>query len=561
MEIALKSLGGASRDFLIRYYEALLGLELPAIIGTVLAVIIFVVEAARVDYRKAALNILVGLPFCGGLVRNKISQALEEIHRGVHGESRVIYEDKLPTDGLNLDMLLQKIRRYKAAEYIRWDEGFASGSVYPRKTGLAELSAKVFKEFIWANPLHPDLFPDVRKMEAEIVRMCVNLFHGDKDACGTTSSGGTESIMLACLSYRQRARDEGIQFPTMIIPDSAHPAFDKAAHYFCMDVVRVPVNPVSMKADVKAMKAAITKDTCMLVASAPGFPHGVIDPVEEIAALGLRYNIPVHVDCCLGGFLLPFMDMADFPLEPFDFRVPGVTSISCDTHKYGFAAKGTSVILYRSPEYRSKQFFTQPNWSGGVYASPTFAGSRPGALIAVCWATMMHYGLNGYIESTRRIVSTTRYIAEELNNIPGLFVYGEPEVCVVAFGSDVFNIYRLSQALAELPNGHRWSLNNLQFPPAVHLCVTDMHTADGKAEEFIDDVRTVTAELLKCPKAKAHGTAAIYGMSALIPDRSIVSEIARGFLDACYDTPSCKVAESPTSSSSQKSSHKKKKQS
>ncbi|CAH8493439.1 unnamed protein product [Dicrocoelium dendriticum] len=432
---------------------------------------------------------------------------------------------------------MQKIRRYKACEYIRWTEGYASGSVYPRSTSLEDLSSRVFKEFIWTNPLHPDLFPDIRRMESEVVRMCLAMFHGNEDACGTTSSGGTESIMLSCLAYRELARSKGIRRPVIIAPASVHAAFDKAAHYFSMDLVRIPVVPGSFKADVNAMRRAINKSTCMLVASAPGFPHGIIDPVEEIAALGAARDIPVHVDCCLGGFLLPFMDLAGYPIEPFDFRLPGVTSISCDTHKYGFATKGTSVILYRNKFYRSHQFFTQPDWSGGVYASPTLAGSRSGAVIAVCWATMMHFGISGYVESTRRIVKTTRFISKQLRKIPGLVVFGNPQVSVVAFGSDVFDIYRLSQMLSELPNGRGWNLNNLQFPAAVHLCVTDLHTADGCADRFIQDVANAAEELRQQPGLRTQGTAVLYGMCATLPDRSIVSEVAKGFLDACYSTP------------------------
>ncbi|GAA55654.1 sphingosine-1-phosphate lyase 1 [Clonorchis sinensis] len=428
-------------------------------------------------------------------------------------------------------------------EYIRWNEGFASGSVYPKDSTLADLSSRVFKEFIWTNPLHPDLFPDVRRMEAEVVRMCLSMFHGDGDACGTMTSGGTESIMLACLAYRERARAKGIRNPAIVLAESAHPAFDKAAHYFDLDVVHVPVDPISCKADVAAMRSAITGSTCMIVASAPGFPHGIIDPVRELASLGSRYGIPVHVDCCLGGFLLPFMEAADCELEPFDFRLPGVTSISCDTHKYGFAAKGTSVIMYRNKHYRSKQYFTQPNWPGGVYASATFAGSRSGALIAVCWATMMYFGRQGYTDSTRRIVKTTQFIASELRKIPGIVVYGDPQVCVVAFGSDRFDIYRLAQGLSELPNGRGWCLNALQFPPALHLCVTDLHTVEGRAEGFIRDVSTVAAELYDHPENYSGGAAALYGACATIPDRSIISEVAVGYLDACYDTPSPKTEE------------------
>ncbi|VDP78656.1 unnamed protein product [Echinostoma caproni] len=318
-----------------------------------------------------------------------------------------------------------------------------------------------------------------------------------------------------------------------LIPESAHPAFDKAGHYFQILIHRIPVDPITYKVDVNAMRRAITQDTCMLVGSAPGFPHGVIDPIEEIAELGRKFGIPVHVDCCLGGFLLPFMDRADFPIEPFDFRLPGVTSISCDTHKYGFAAKGTSVIMYRNADYRAKQFFTQPDWSGGLYASPTFAVKK---------------------------VNNNHYWAPELRlqKIPGIVVYGDPQVCVVAFGSDRFDIYRLSQGLSELPNGRGWVLNNLQFPAAVHLCVTDLHTAEGRAEAFIRDVASVAAELRDKPQLHSGGLAAIYGMSALIPDRSIVSRVARGFLDACYDTPDMSTTSTTESRGTNSPSNKKK---
>ncbi|CAH8560461.1 unnamed protein product [Schistosoma turkestanicum] len=374
-------------------------------------------------------------------------------------------------------------------------------------------------------------------MEAEVVRMCVTMFHGDKDACGTTTSGGTESILLACLAYRQLAREHGIKHPNMIIPITAHPAFDKAAHYFSIKVIHVPLDPVTYKVDMIEMKSLITDDTCMLVGSAPGFPHGIIDPIKEIAELGYKYNIPVHVDCCLGGFLLPFMEKVNYPIEPFDFQLPGVTSISCDTHKYGFAPKGTSVIMYRNQYYRSKQYFTQTTWPGGIYASSTLPGSRSGALIATCWAAMMYHGENGYCKSTRRIISTTQHITNELRKIPGIFVLGEPNVSIVAFSSNSFDIYKLSQLLSNKPNGRGWNLNNLQFPSAIHLCVTDMHTGKGCADRFIQDVTEIAKELMKKPNQKSEGSAAIYGLSQMIPDRSIVAELAHCYLDAYYDTP------------------------
>lgn len=536
----LENIVTALSYFVKCYYTRLLNLDVPVLCGTFCACsyIIFSLATENWNFRRTAFQFVKRLPIVSSYIQKQLDKALKDIHNAIHSRtSHITYQKRLPTCGLSADVVYQTARKYKAMEYIKWHEGFASGSVYPRDDVLTDLSSKIIKTFAWTNPLHPDLFPDIRRMEAEIVRMCVTMFHGDKDACGTTSSGGTESIMLACYAYRELARERGISHPNMVVPISAHAAFDKAAHYFSIDMIHVPVDPVTLKVDLVAMKSAINSGTCMLVGSAPGFPHGIIDPIAEISVIGKERNIPVHVDCCLGGFLLPFMDKVDFPLELFDFRLPGVTSISCDTHKYGFAVKGTSVIMYRNKTYRAKQFFSLTTWPGGLYASPTFAGSRSGAVIAACWASMLYHGESGYCESTRRIVSTTRFIASELRKIPGIFVFGEPQVSVVAFGSNIFNIYSLAEILSDMPNGRGWNLNNLQFPPAVHLCVTDMHTEKGRAESFIEDVAHAARELIEQPRSSAEGAAALYGMSQLIPDRSLVAELTRGFLDACYDTP------------------------
>jgi sphinganine-1-phosphate aldolase len=270
----------------------------------------------------------------------------------------------------------------------------------------------------------------------------------------------------------------------------------------------------------------------MLAGSAPQFPHGVIDPIQAIAKLGVRYGIPVHVDSCLGGFLVPFMREAGFPLEPFDFEIDGVTSISADTHKYGYAPKGSSVVMYSNQKYRQFQYFVAPDWPGGIYASPSFSGSRAGAIIAACWATLMFMGHNGYVEATRKIITTTRYIESKLSTVPGVFVCGKAEVSVIAFGSKDFNIYRLSDALVHAG----WNLNALQFPSSIHLCVTLVHTKPGIADRFIEDFKRCTAEIMKSPNAEVGGQAAMYGLAQSIPDRSIVSEIAAGFFDAYYNT-------------------------
>ncbi|UJR36609.1 hypothetical protein I4U23_029329 [Adineta vaga] len=316
------------------------------------------------------------------------------------------------------------------------------------------------------------------------------------------------------------------------MPETAHPAFNKAAAYFKIKMTRIPVDPKTLEVDVKKMRRAISRNTCMLVASAPNFPHGAIDPIEEISEIALEYGIPFHVDGCLGGFLVAFMDEAGFPLKPFDFRVPGVTSISCDTHKYGFTPKGASVILYRTPEIRAHQFYALPDWPGGIYASPSIAGSRSGFLIACCWATLMYYGREGYVRETRKIIQVARDIATGWSKIHGLHLLHHPDVSVVAIGSDIFNIYYLIDALV----AKGWHLNGLQNPPGLHIAVTQIHTQPGFVKKLLDDTRECVAEILRSDNKNDTPTAVIYGTSQKVPDKSLISDMAKVYIGACYDT-------------------------
>ncbi|XP_060576368.1 sphingosine-1-phosphate lyase 1-like, partial [Ruditapes philippinarum] len=301
------------------------------------------------------------------IIKDQIAKEIDKNAKGVEegfqkGVGKMKYMHKLPDKGWTEKKIMDELDRYHSLVKVDWTKGTVSGAVYSGDDKLTDILVEAYRKFAWTNPLHPDLFPDIRKMEAEVVRMCCNMFNGDDKSCGSVTSGGTESILLACLAYRNRARENGIKFPEMIVPVTVHAAFDKAAEFFHMKITHIPVDPVTCKVDIRKMKRAINGSTCMLVGSAPQFPHGSIDPIEEIAALGRKYSIPVHTDCCLGGFLVPFMEKAGFSVPKVDFRVPGVTSISADTHKYGFAPKGSSVILYSDKEYRKYQFFVQPDW-------------------------------------------------------------------------------------------------------------------------------------------------------------------------------------------------------
>jgi len=472
-------------------------------------------------------------------VREKIENEMTKVKDSFEAEFSSSHEgipalQHMPATGLTKEEVLTEAQRHLSLGELDWAGGAMSGTVYNSSQEVTDLMTEVYSLAAWTNPLHPDAFPGLRKMEAEVVRMAVDIFNGGPEGCGAVTSGGTESIILACKAYRDLARkNRGVEMGEILVPITAHAAFDKAADLLGLRIKHVPVDDVTKRVDVAAMRRMISSRTIMLVGSAPQFPHGSIDNIEAIAKLGVRYNIPVHVDACLGGFLIAFMDQAGFPLQPFDFRVPGVTSMSADTHKYGFAPKGSSVVLYRNQELRSFQWFAFPDWPGGIYATPTIGGSRAGGITAACWAAMKYFGREGYVETTKDIIETTKKIATALDNISGIRIVGVPEVSVIAFDSPQFNIYGLSDGLKT----RGWALNALQFPMCVHLCVTRTHTLPGVADRFITDVTEVTRDIMADPDSNEAGTAAMYGMAASLPDRSIVEEITSVYLDSLYFIP------------------------
>lgn len=481
--------------------------------------------------KMTGFRILRSLPFIRSKIKSELDKALlmmeKEFLTPKPGES---YRPRLPEKSMTDSEILGELDNMDQMAEINWREGRVSGCSYNCNPALTDLTTKVYGRYSWTNPLHPDVFPEVRKMEAEVIQWGVNLFHGGPDACGAMTSGGTESILLAMKAYREVGYERGIRFPEIVCPLSAHCAFEKAANYFRMKIVVVPIDPTTCKVNMSAMARAITKNTVVLVGSAPQYPHGIIDPIQEIAQLGRKHKIGVHVDCCLGGFLLPFMDKAGFKLRPFDFRVKGVTSISADTHKFGFSPKGSSIIMYSSKELRKKQFFISTDWPGGIYATPNLGGSRPGGIIAATWATMLSFGMEGYTNATRRIVRTTQIIIQELRKLHGIYILGDPQVCIIAIASKEFDIYRLFEYMTK----KKWSLNALQFPPSLHFCVTHVHTQAGKAEEFINDIKAGVVEILRHPDLELTGKAAIYGTTQAVADRSIIADVAGGFLDTLY---------------------------
>jgi len=481
---------------------------------------------------KALERVLNKIPGARQRLERKYAEVVATLDDDVHPYKHELPAyTRLPSAGRPRADLLAEMEALHLRESARWRDGFVSGAVYNGDPSHIDFLNRVYALNSQSNPLHFDLWPSGVKYEAEIVAMTAHMLGASRTAdpiVGTVSSGGTESILLAMRAYRDQARAlRNVTKPEIVIPTTAHAAFDKAAQYFNINLVRVPVAP-DFRGDAAAMTAAINRNTIALVGSAPSFPHGAIDPIAALATVAHAHKIGLHVDACLGGFVLPWAEELGYPVPAFDFRLPGVTSMSADTHKYGYAAKGSSVILYRGEELRRYQYYTVADWPGGLYFSPTFAGSRPGALSATCWAALVSMGEQGYRDATSRILATAQLIRRWIEQTPDLVVLGDP-LFVIAFASPTLDIYRVLDQMTR----SGWSLNGLHHPPAVHLCVTLRHAAPGVAQRFMDDLHAAIAHVKAHPAEKG-GMAPVYGMAATMPLHGVVNELLKRVIDLMY---------------------------
>ncbi|MCK5484718.1 MAG: aminotransferase class V-fold PLP-dependent enzyme [Desulfobacterales bacterium] len=494
----------------------------------------------RVNPRIATwlFNRINKLPSIEKKIDQEYAALLHDLEHSVkpYREQFDTYAD-LPEKGRAKSDILKEMQTLTGIEDSRWQEGYASGAVYHGDADHINFLNQVYALNSQSNPLHSDLWPSSAKYESEIISMtakmlgaetAVNPSDADQEICGAVSSGGTESILLAMKAYRDWARDQKkIMRPEMIVAVTAHAAFEKAAAYFKIKLKRIPVD-ADYRADVAAARKAVSRNTIVIVGSAPSFPHGMVDPIAELSELAKEKGIGFHTDACLGGFILPWAEKLGWEVPVFDFRLPGVTSISADTHKYGYAAKGTSVILYRGLALRRYQYFTSSDWPGGLYFSPTFAGSRPGALSAACWAAMITTGKKGYMAASKKILEAASIIKKGIQEISDLHILGNP-LWVIAFGSKTLNIYQVMDYMTS----RNWSLNGLHHPSCVHICVTLRHTQPGVAERFIDDLKAAVDAVRKNP-ARNGGMAPIYGMAANFPVRSLVGRLLERYIDLLY---------------------------
>ncbi|WP_206524209.1 pyridoxal phosphate-dependent decarboxylase family protein [Lujinxingia sediminis] len=437
----------------------------------------------------------------------------------------------IPEKGLDKNMLLEQMRELRDADG-NWREGRTWSLVYYADEEHYDFLKEAHNTFFSENGLNPMVFKSLRRMESEVVRMSAEMLHGDGDVVGTMTSGGTESILMAVKAARERFRKKRFIFngqPELVVPESIHVAFGKAAHYFGLKVRYVPLRD-DFRVDVDALKRAVNRNTALIAASAPQYAHGVIDPIEEIGAFAQREDIPFHVDACFGGFFLPWMEKLGYDLPPFDFRVPGVTSISADVHKYGYAAKGASVVLYRNMSYLKHQFYISTDWPGGIYPSPSAAGTRPGGPIAAAWAAMKAMGEDGYLKLTRTTMEAVEALQSGVRRIEGLKVLGStdgPMVCVAADGPEV-DIY----AVVDQLNAKGWNLDRQQNPNSFHLSVTANHLQAVPA--FLEDLQQAVEHVRAHPELKSEGQAAMYGMIAKIPFRGAVKFSVQKIMEGMY---------------------------
>ena len=414
----------------------------------------------------------------------------------------------LPQNRSSKENVLSQMKTMRERD-VKWREGKVFSLVFAADDELAALQKEAYTLFMSENGLNPTAFPSLRQFETEVIAMCARLLGGDDEVVGNMTSGGTESLLMTVLTAREWGKARGITSPEMILPITAHPAFEKAAHYFNVKPIHTSVR-ADFRADAAAVRAAITPRTVLIVGSAPSYPHGVIDPISDLAHVARDHEILFHVDACVGGFLLPFARRLGYAIPPFDFSVDGVTSISADLHKYGYAAKGASLILYRHKKIRRHQLFAYLDWSGGIYASPTMVGTRPGGAIAAAWAVMNYLGEEGYLALAAITMKTATQLRDGINAIDGLHVVSDPDMSVMAIGSERLNIYEVGDEMTL----RGWHLDRQQFPPTLHLTVMPAHARN--VDLFLSDLTAAAASARKPTLQKVGNTLILKSAEAAV---------------------------------------------
>ena len=423
----------------------------------------------------------------------------------------------MPEKGREGAEILAQLEAFKEQD-PRYKEGRVWSLVYYIDEQHSGFLRDAYHSYSSENGLNPGAFKSLKKLENEIISATADILHGTEQVCGVVTSGGTESCLMAVKTYRDMARDQRrVKNPEMILPETAHVAWFKASEYFGVRVRLVPLLD-DFTPDLRKLRRLINRNTIMILGSAPEYPHGTIDPIEEMGAIAQKKGVPLHVDACVGGFILPFLEMNGEDIPPWDYRVPGVTSISADIHKYGYAAKGASTITYRNLDILRYQMFVYENWPGGVFASPALLGTRPGGGYAAAWSVLQYFGKQGYCELADDTLRAVTGLREGIGSIPELEVMGNPIGPLFSFRSidPQLNIY----AVGDQMDARGWQVNRNQFPEGLHAMVTAQHLQ--VVDQYIADLRESVETVRNNPALAREGGAATYGMMAHVPLRGMV---------------------------------------
>ncbi len=445
---------------------------------------------------------------------------------------------KMPEKSSSKEEVMKQIREMHAIESAPWKSGKISGSFYHGDQDHYDFLNEAFSYYSQVNSIQRDVCPSLTKYEGEIIAMTLDIFNGaavnkrnpEQKASGSLTTGGTDSIYQSVYSHREWGVDKkGITQPEIIIPISAHPAFFKSAHYLNLKVVTAKID-ANYQADVNDMESKITANTVMIVGSAGNYGHGIIDPIEKLSDIAVKHNVGLHVDGCLGGFILAWAEPLGIKCPVFDFRLPGVTAISADTHKYGYSLKGTSTLLFSSEELRRYQYYGQVDWPGGIYISTGFNGSKSGGLFAATWAAMVHYGKEGYMKRAKQIFEVNTRLKNVVCSIPELKLFGD-SLFITAIGSDAFKIYHVNDYLKT----KGWRMNGQQHPDGFHFCITGPQVTNPNiVEEFEKDIKAAV-EYAKVQKGDPK-SAAMYGGAGKEIDPSMYLPMLTAYTDVTQST-------------------------
>ena len=410
----------------------------------------------------------------------------------------------LPAHGRTRDDVLADLDSFKAND-VRWRDGHAFTLTYNAGEDVISVAEAAYAKYSTENALNTDAFPSLKRIQAEVVDMVAGWLHAGPEGAGFMTTGGTESLLMAVKAARERGRKErGITSPNIVLPTSAHAALEKGCYYFGLESRRVPVRS-DWRADVAAMEAAIDDNPVLVVGSAPQYPQGVIDPITEIAALAAARDINCHVDACMGGVTLAYLGRLGYDIPPWNFDVPGVTSMSVDLHKFGYTAKGASVIMHRNKRLRNYQTFVTDNWLGGLYGSSGVLGTKGGGAMAAAWAVMNYLGDDGYLSLTASARTATEQLAAAIRATPQLQLRAEPDTTLIAIGATdptALDVYAVADALWR----RGWYVDRQGPPPSLHCTVNAVH--DGRIEAFVADLHASIAEV---EASSAGGEQGAYG--------------------------------------------------